>query len=129
MSGFRYRFRHPEQELDLVITDDGKVAYAYLLQGGRTVADVWLYNRAATPELPEWRDRTKLPFLNPADYCVQPGDFAPLETPEEVSVRWARDGATIEIRGAPFAQILIGQKPGMSRFATQDGPLARRWTM
>ena len=30
-----------------VFEDDGKVAYAYLLDDGRIVADVWLYNRAA----------------------------------------------------------------------------------
>src|ERR687898_201513 len=54
-----------------VFEDDGKVAYAYLLDDGRIVADVWLYNRAAAPEAPEWRDRSKAPFLNPRGFTSE----------------------------------------------------------
>jgi len=49
-----------------IFEDDGKVAYAYRLDNGKIVADVWLYNRAVAPEAPEWRDRSKAPFFEPS---------------------------------------------------------------
>ncbi|WP_374951629.1 hypothetical protein [Mucilaginibacter sp.] len=46
------------------IEDDGRVAYAYLMQGNDEVADVWLYNLAAAPVASFWNEADK-PFVNP----------------------------------------------------------------
>src|SRR3954471_17477542 len=75
-----------------VFEDDGRVAYAYLLDGDEIVADVWLYNRAATPEQPEWRDRSRAPFLNPRGFASG-GQFAPVADESEVAFSWSRGAA------------------------------------
>jgi hypothetical protein len=111
-----------------VFEDDGKVAYAYLLENGRIVADVWLYNRVATPEEPEWRDRSKAPFLNPRGFSSgEP--FRPAASEAEVRFSWSRDAAgqntlSVFIRGDFHAMLTPGSKPGWSRLARRNGPLA-----
>ena len=111
-----------------VFEDDGNVAYAYLLDNGRIVADVWLYNRAATPESPEWRDRSKAPFLNPRGFTSEV-PFLPPANESEVEFGWSKDaeGQTtlrVRIRGQCHALLRPGSKPGWCKLAAKDGPLA-----
>lgn len=108
--------------------DDGKVAYAYLLDDGRIVADVWLYNRAATPDSPEWRDRSKAPFLNPRGFTSEV-PFVPPADESEVEFTWSSDaeGRTtvrVLIRGECHALLVPDSKPGWCKLAAKDGPLA-----
>ena len=111
-----------------VFEDDGKVAYAYLLDHGRIVADVWLYNRDATPETPEWRDRSKAPFLNSRSFAsYEP--FRPPFDESDVEFSWSKDaqGQTtlhVLIRGASHALLIPGSRPGWCKLAAKDGPLA-----
>ena len=100
--------------------DDGKVAYAYLLDDGRIVADVWLYNRAATPDSPEWRDHSKAPFLNPRGFTPEV-PFVPPADESEVEFTWSSDA-----QGRTTLHVLIapGSKPGWCKLAAKDGPLA-----
>ena len=111
-----------------VFEDDGKVAYAYLLRDNKIVADVWLYNRVAAPEQPEWRDRSMAPFANPQGFAAS-DPFPPVTDASEVAFEWSqgRAGETvlrIFIRGAYHAALVPGSKPGWCKLALRDGPLA-----
>jgi hypothetical protein len=111
-----------------VFEDDGNVAYAYLLDNGRIVADVWLYNRAPTPEAPEWHDRSNAPFLNPRRFTSEV-PFLPPANECEVEFSWSKDaeGRTtlrVLIRGECHALLVPDSKPGWCKLATKDGPLA-----
>jgi len=111
--------------------DNGRVGYAYLRDpAGTFVGDVWLYNRCETPEDPEWRDREKLPFANPAGFARDHGDFAPVNDASEVTVTWVpptanKVRACVFVRGELFGVLEDGAKPGWARPARKDGPLAK----
>jgi len=129
MSTFYHKIEKPGSNYSVVVEDDGKVAYAYLLYGQAIVGDVWLYNQQETPEQPEWRDKSRTPFLNPKSY-VKPVNFAPLIDAKDVQAIWheAEDGikaVELHLRGQHFALISPGNKPGFSFLAVKDGPLAK----
>lgn len=111
-----------------VFEDDGRVAYAYLLYEDEIVADVWLYNSAATPERPEWRDPSKAPFMNPLGFTSNE-QFPPVTDETEVAFSWSREatGQTtlrVFIRGDYHALLVPGSKPGWCKLAAKNGPLA-----
>lgn len=112
------------ERLDVLVEDDGRVAYAYLLDGGTIISDVWLYNRCASPAKPEWSDRTKAPFSNPVQYAR---DIAPKEviSDESWSVRDSGNGLDVIVEGMVWARLKKGAKPGWCIAARIDGPLAR----
>lgn len=117
-----------------VFEDDGRVAYAYLLDDEEEIiADVWLYNRCAAPAAPEWRDPSLMPFANPRGFASEEA-FAPVENESEVHFRWTRhaDGSVaaldVLIRGEVFGRLTARSKPGWARLAIKDGPLAKVWT-
>lgn len=114
--------------LSAIFEDDGKVAYAYLVDGDQFVADVWLYNRGATPEKPEWRDRSRAPFANPRGFASD-DPFPPVADESEVEFLWSHsaEGQTtmrVFIRGEYHAKLVPGSKPGWCKLAVRDGPLA-----
>lgn len=113
-------------QLRVVIEDDERVAYAYLMDSnGSIVGDVWLYNVAETPQKPEWTDRAKMPFLNPREFCNT--ETVPRVTSEsKVSCVAHEDYVDIEVDGVLVARLKVGAKPGWSRLASKDGPLALR---
>jgi hypothetical protein len=118
----------PNSRFNVVVEDDGRVAYAYLREGRVIVADVWLYNSGPTPAHPEWRDRSKMPFANPRDY-VADEDHPILRSPADVSAQWIVDGdrlraIDIYLRGERYARLAPGAKPGWSKLAKRRGPLA-----
>ena len=111
-----------------VFEDDGRVAYAYLLDGDEIVADVWLYNSAATPEQPEWRDPSRMPFMNPRGFASGE-QFTPVADESEVAFSWSHGAAgqtalRVFIRGDYHAMLVPGSKPGWCKLAARDGPLA-----
>lgn len=124
------KFTSSETGYSLVFEDDGRVAYAYLLDPiGEIVSDVWLYNRGGTPAEPEWQRPELAPYANPAGYCVAHDDFRPVDDIKEVDVEWgsADDGtvkADVYLRDELFAIVAEGVEPGWCRFALKDGPLA-----
>src|ERR1044072_4991065 len=79
-------------EYAAVFEDDGKEAYAYLLDAGSIVADVWLYNRIPAPERPEWPDRSKMPFANPLGFAAS-DPSPPVTNEQDVVFEWPRDPA------------------------------------
>lgn len=113
----------------VIFDDDGRVAYAYLLNPkGELVADVWLYNRCKTPESPEWKNPDRMPFANSAAYSKDHTDFFGVEHISDVSVHWLAGEvieAQINIRGNHFASLAEGDKPGWCCMAKKDGPLAK----
>ena len=125
------RYQDPSSPLSLVFDDDGRVAYAYLLVHDSVCADVWLYNRAAAPLEPPWADPAQEgPYLNPATHAALPTFELPQEE-TDIRVIWRTGSqgtrqAAILCRGTAIALLQPGEKPGWSRLATQDGPLAKR---
>jgi hypothetical protein len=114
-------------DLSVVLEDDDRVAYAYLTQGGKMVADVWLYNVADPPDQDPWKDRTQLPFLNPRRFCKQDMGLRITDT-SEVSCTLVSGYADIEVDGQLVARLGPGTKPGWSKGAAIDGPLAKSLT-
>jgi YD repeat-containing protein len=118
----------PEGDLVAVFEDDGRVAYAYLLQGQKIVADVWVYNRADAPEAPEWSDPDKAPFLNPRAFVREEVTIGPASSEADVTFEWRGPPtarvATLFIRGVRAAELSPGNKPGRATLALIAGPLA-----
>lgn len=114
-----------------VFEDDGRVAYAYLLNPQQEfVADVWLYNRCQTPAEPEWTDPSRLPFANSSEFFKGAEVAAPVDDISDVTVQWqhSKDGratAHVFIRNRLFGKFSEGDKPGWSLLAARDGPLAK----
>jgi hypothetical protein len=121
--------RADDSPWNVVIEDDGRVAYAYLRRAKEIVGDVWLYNRGEAPFEPEWSDRSRAPFANPRAFVV-PAGLDPIAEAEECSVEWRFEAggemlqALVSIRGDVVAALWPGAKPGWSKLAAKDGPLA-----
>lgn len=82
------KFSNPNSGYSVVLDDDGRVAYAYLLnKDGAIVSDVWLYNRCLPPSEPEWKNPEKMPFANPIGFVKAIQDFSPIQNISEVSVQ------------------------------------------
>ncbi|MDI1432822.1 hypothetical protein [Polyangium sorediatum] len=117
------RFDHPDGSLAVVLDDDNRVAYAYLLEDEEVVGDVWLYNVMEAPDTVNWEDSSPMPFLNPRDYCKS--EKVRRLTPQSaVQCAWFDAGVEVSIDGIRWARIERGSKPGWSRLAAQPGPLA-----
>lgn len=114
----------------VIVEDNGRVAYAYLLDAAAAiVSDVWLYNHSIAPMSVDWSDVEDLPFRNPSEFASATV-FQPLSEPSEFSVEWKRlphqtFEARISIRGELFAVLHQGVAPGWSRLARKSGPLAQ----
>lgn len=114
----------------VVVEDDGRVAWAYLLQGDRVASAVWLYNVAPAPEaLAPPLGTSGGPRLNPRDHCRAPPP-ARIADEREVTARWEVEAgqvrsARILHAGSPLARLAPGARPGWSAGAAKDGPLAR----
>jgi hypothetical protein len=127
---FTYEFFCGDNERSVIIDDDGRVAYAYLVGAKKEIyGDVWLYNRGPAPIAPEWHDRDAGPYANPADYVDQTIVFPLPRSPADISVEWeVRDGHYIAY--VFFYQKLVAIladdfKPGWALLAKNDGPLAK----
>jgi hypothetical protein len=129
-ANFAVKFSSTDGRCAVVIDDDGRVGYAYLLDAdGRICGDVWLYNRCPAPKEPEWSDREKAPFANSEAYVDSGREFRLPDTAEDISIEWLQQGAVCEARVFIYqrlaAKLVSGAKPGWSAQAQKDGPLAR----
>jgi hypothetical protein len=126
-------FASPCGTYRVTFDDDGKVAYAYLEQGEAILGDVWLFNRCETPDRSEWSARSKLPFANCRGYMKDEGRVQEPVSLEDVTVEWEytdeRPRAFVYLFGDLVASLSEGEKPGFSRFASIDGPLAKRMVL
>lgn len=85
--------KDPKSTYSVLFEDDGKVAYAYLRDGARVVADVWIYNCGDAPETPEWKlpdARSRLPFTNPRGY-VRDEPRPVVRNASDIGCRWIND--------------------------------------
>lgn len=122
-------FRNDELEAKVVFDDDGKTGYAYLIVGEKVVGDVWLYNVGEPPQRPEWPERDKMPFANPAGF-VSKEDFEPIVDPDEIAVDWEGGSGglpqvSIFLKGTKHALLRPGAKPGWCRLAIKPSPVAK----
>jgi len=116
---------HPE--FAVLIEDDDKVCYAYLLKEKRIVGDIWLYNSAPTPTEPEWHSNANLPFLNPAEFVSE--NLEPFNGSSPVVVTWdfgEQTVAKIFLASRLIAKLTEGSCPGWSSLVIKDGPLAQQ---
>jgi hypothetical protein len=122
-------FPSPCGRYTVAFEDDGKVAYAYVKRGGDIVGDVWLYNRIATPEVPEWKDRTKIPFANCKGFMREEGRISRTVSAADVNVDWELENdspvAYVYIFDDLFGVVGVGDRPGYARFAIKDSRLGR----
>ena len=125
------QFRDEQTGCAVVIDDDGRVAYAYLLDNnGVVLADVWLYNRCAAPSEPEWNARPSGPMANPRDYVRTDLAIALPEGEADFTIDWQLQSSSdpkviVYLRQDEWAIMEPGTKPGSCRLAKVDGPLAR----
>jgi hypothetical protein len=116
----------------LIFEDNGKVAYAYLLENEVIIGDIWLYNRHETPEEIDWKDKKNLPFLNPAKYIDKSKIIEPVNDISEISIIWLMDYGKklgdihIYIRSELIAVLREGLKPGYSSIVLENNPLAKK---
>nr|WP_288807881.1 hypothetical protein [uncultured Sphingobacterium sp.] len=116
---------HPEYSV--LIEDDDKVCYAYLLNDDKIVGDIWLYNSVPTPSEPEWYSKENLPFLNPAEFVKE--NLEPFSAISTVEVTWdfrVETVAKIFLSERLIAKLTVGSCPGWSSLVTKDGPLAQK---
>ena len=119
----------------MIIEDNGTVAYAYFLEdSSKIISDVWLYNRAVTPNTPCWTDFENAPFLNSSyylkddlEYIVIPSDV------KEFSTYWIEKSDKKILIGISINNIIIAilsnySKIGWSQLIKHDGPLANSMT-
>ncbi len=126
-------FIDPAVDFSIVFEDDGRAAYAYLLDpDNKIVQKVWLYNVADAPaELIEPVGEARGdPPLNPAEFVDDRIDFRQVTDIEDVVVTWVEDGAgtqtaVIDIYGQIHATLTIGEEVGRCRLARKDGPFAQ----
>ncbi len=119
-----------DSNYSLIIEDDGRVAYAYLMEYGDIIGDVWLYNHQEAMKQADWNNQ-QMPWLNPTEYLKNEASIAPITNKNEVRCEWNEsltDGlieVSITLRGKFIAHILSGSKPGWSTLVIKDGPLAQ----
>jgi hypothetical protein len=129
-AGFLRKFVSEDGKFALMIEDNGKVGYAYLLDAdGHICGDVWLYNRGLAPLEPEWNDIEKAPFANPMPYIINTDAFSPPSSASDFSVEWESQGdhwtASVLLRLKLIAKVTSGSNPGWAALASRDGPLAK----
>lgn len=117
-----------DKAYSVVVEDNGRVAYAYLLFYEDVVADVWLYNQADAPP-GSFLNTDELPALNPSAYIKPDFCIRPVIDPSDIKCEWDEisDGTLevdILIRDKFIAQLIPGAKPGWSVGVAKDGPLA-----
>lgn len=115
-------------DYSIIVEDDGKVAYAYLLKGSDIIGDLWLYNQAPTPSITAW-ERKDLPFLNPDEYVKE--TISPIKAKSELEINWSfkitgeLEYVLIYVRGRLIAKLTLGSKPGWSTCVAKSAPLAQ----
>lgn len=128
---FKQIFHPAHDHISIIIEDDSKVAYAYLLEGENVVSDVWLYNSEPTPEKVNWKDKDQMPFLNPSSYVDESQIQVRIAEESDVVINWPKDIQVnpyeISIRGRKIAMLKYNCFPGWSIMVKCDGPLAKKW--
>lgn len=127
---FYHQWHLKDQGLSLIIEDDDKVAYAYLLRNDSISSDVWLYNVIEPTEQPDWSSPDDMPFLNPRCLSIGSGHFPPLDDAGRIRFESSQSADKAFVRvfidGQLHAVLEDGAKPGWCRLASVNGALAKR---
>lgn len=115
----------PDGPRKVIIEDDGRTGYVYLLVDDKFVADVWLYNVTPPSECPAWDDPRDLPFQNRPELIADVA-IARIDQQTDVTCVWNASGVEIFVGGRLTARLHPGDKPGQSLGVLVDGPLGRR---
>lgn len=126
---FTLNYKLVDCPFSVVIEDDGRVAYGYLLHNGEIIGDVWLYNCIEPKSPPDWNDFARMPFQNGRDF-VNPLSQIRFQDQAAIAVQWVTDSeagphASILYQKELVAEIYPHSKPGRCRAAAKDGPLAK----
>ena len=113
----------------VIIEDDDKVCYAYLVVDESISSDVWLYNVCDAPSEPEWIEGGEMPFANSVAY-ISSERMNPITTPSDVALDWISKTDSclevrVKVRGVVHALLRSGAKPGWCRLAVKSSPIAR----
>jgi len=125
---YKQLFCENNQHYSVIVEDDGRVAYAYLLSENSIVGDVWLYNQLPSPNEVNWKDNTGLPFLNPKEFTDY--EIEPILTVDDIDLEWILSNikelqeVNICIHQKLLAKLSLGSKPGWSCIVIKSGPLA-----
>lgn len=126
MSYFKEFLHDLKPEYSVMIEDDDKVCYAYLLIDNEIVGDVWLYNTMKSPVEAEWHSPDNLPFLNPIEFIKE--NIEPFDDETTININWNSENkvvAQIYISNRLIASLSEGDFPGSSSLVIKDGPLAK----
>jgi hypothetical protein len=131
MSKFYQQFFCPyDSRYSLIIDDDGRVSYAYLLNERNIIADVWLYNQQETPEKTNWSNKDDMPFLNSKEYVLDGKIITPIKDDSDIDLDWVYQDnlkeVKIRIRGELIAILEPCLFPGFSLLVYKDGPIAKK---
>lgn len=113
----------------VIVEDDGRVAYAYLMKHTTIVGDVWLYNQEKAPDQIDWNNKELTPFLNPKEYVGE--NIQPVRFSEEITPEWSLTKekrlyfVSIIINNKLIAKLSEESKPGWSSLVVKNGPLAK----
>jgi hypothetical protein len=131
-AGYFRSYACPGSDFVVVVEDDERVAYAYVLDEDEIVGDVWLYNRHPAPAEIDRSASSGMAPLNHASCVAADRQLSPPLGPhEDCEVVWTMteqggvETAAIVIRGRLYARLAPGAKPGWCIAAAEDGPLAR----
>lgn len=111
---------HPSKDQSVVLQDDDRVAYAYLVDRITVVSFVWLYNVSLPPAFPSSLDG---PPHNSAPHYTGAQSLPRLTATSAVHCRWGVDGVSIDVDSAPWARLKFGARPGWSILVEVPGPL------
>ena len=125
---FKQYFCPYDKNYSLIVEDDGRVSYAYLLNEDNIISDVWLYNQEKTPNEVNWEDPNNMPFLNPQEYVLDDATI-PIKDDSDIEISWVYQNdlkeVKIYIRGRLTAILSPNLFPGFSLLVCKDGPLAQ----
>jgi len=131
MTEYFNQYFNPENEsYSIIIEDDGKVAYAYLLREEEIIGDVWLYNNQDSPVTVNWHNEENMPFINPLCYIDR--SIEPINIDKDVEIVWEYKSDVIKVLVYIHKELIAilkpESKPGWSLLVKEDGPLAKKMT-
>ena len=125
---FNQFFAHQENKYSLIIEDNGKVAYAYLLENGDIISEVWLYNNGESL-YDNWDSISEddLPIQNLPIFIEH--FTLPIKEDSDVNLKWIVEDSFVRvfvfIRQELIAILSSNEEIGSSTSISVDTPIAR----
>lgn len=130
---FKQFFSPNHNGISIIVEDDLRVSYAYLLHNEDIVSDVWLFNILPAPDYVDWKDISQMPFLNPITYLEENQEITRIGDESEITISWPENSQAgiyeITVKGLKLAALKYRCFPGWSSAVKKDGPLALKWEL